>query len=54
MGKLVSMLMSFRDNFERDSLIAELRWQRENLDKIINAQINALGLRGVRQHPRSK
>ena len=53
MGKLVSMLMSFRDNFERDSLIAELRWQRENLDKIINAQINALGLRGVRSSPRT-
>ena len=54
MGKVVSMLMSFRDNFERDSLIAELHWQRENLDKIINAQISALGLRSGRQKPRAE
>ena len=54
MGKVISVLMSFRDNFERDSLVAELYWQRENLDKIISAQISALGLRGVRQSPRNK
>jgi PAS domain S-box-containing protein len=52
MGKVVSVLMSFRDNFERDSLMAELYWQRENLDKIINAQILSLKLRGSRQKPR--
>jgi hypothetical protein len=54
MGKVVSMFMSLRDNFERDSLIAELHWQREDLDKIINAQIGALGLRSGRQKPRAE
>jgi PAS domain S-box-containing protein len=48
LGKVVSMLMSFQDNFERDSLMAELYWQRENLDKIISAQMSALGLPDTR------
>ena len=52
LGKVVSLLMNFRDNFEGDSLVAELHWQRENLNKIIDAQISALGLRGKRHKSR--
>jgi PAS domain S-box-containing protein len=54
LGKVVSILMSFRDNFERDSLVAELHWQRENLDKIISTQIAALNLYEVNQKPEIK
>jgi PAS domain S-box-containing protein len=52
-NKVSHVLMSFRDNFERDSLVTELEWQKSSLEKIINARISSLGLRGKRQKPRS-
>lgn len=52
LGKVVGISMNFRDNFEKDSLMAELVFQRDNLDKLINAKIKASNLRGTRQSPR--
>ncbi|WP_114636895.1 PAS domain-containing protein [Polynucleobacter necessarius] len=48
-GKVVNILMSFRDNFERDALRAEVQWQRESIDKILDTRISVLGLRGTRK-----
>lgn len=52
-GKVVSILMAFRDNFERDALRAEVQWQRESIDKILDTRISVLGLRGTRKRPRN-
>lgn len=52
-GKVVSILMSFRDNFERDALRSEVQWQRESIDKILDTRIAGLGLRGTRKRPRN-
>lgn len=52
-GKVVSVLMSFRDNFERDALRAEVQWQRESIDKILDTRISVMGLRGTRKRPRN-
>ncbi|QWD91671.1 GAF domain-containing protein [Polynucleobacter sp. MWH-Braz-FAM2G] len=52
-GKVVSVLLAFRDNFERDALRAEVQWQRESIDKILDTRIAVLGLRGTRKRPRN-
>lgn len=52
-GKVVSVLLAFRDNFERDALRAEVQWQRESIDKILDTRIAGLGLRGTRKRPRN-